>query len=114
MGKKNIYFIRYLESEINKTSHCSIGAIVIDFLLNTTKDKRFNTLKGRMNAILDFDCYLKFVNKNWNEVIEQDLFLYSEILKKVGIETRGVRLRVNYVRSFIKYYESNKFKKKFL
>ena len=67
-----------------------------------------------MNAILDFDFYLKFINKSWNRVIEQDLFLYSEILKKVDIERRGIKLRVNDVRSFLKYYESNKFKKKFL
>lgn len=109
--------MKYLENEFNNVSYCTsfkVRAILIDFLMNENKEKRFNTLKGYMNAILDFDFYLKFVNKNWNEVIEQDLFLYSEILKKVGIETRGIKLRVNYIRSFIKYYESNKFKKKFL
>lgn len=109
--------IKYLENEFNSVSYCTdfkIRAILIDFLLNENKGKRFNTLKGYINAILDFDCYLKFVNKSWNRVIEQDLFLYSEILKILEIEPRGIKLRNNYVRSFLKYYESNKFKKKFL
>lgn len=112
-----MFLMQYLENEFNSVSYCTdfkIRAILIDFLLNENKGKRFNTIKGYMNAILDFDFYLKFINKSWNRVIEQDLFLYSEILKKVDIERRGIKLRVNYVRSFLKYYESNKFKKKFL
>lgn len=108
--------VRYINQEIKKRSICDkwIGALIIIFLQELSKENiKIETIYGYLNAILDFDFYLYFISRNWENINNDDIELFRRILKRSGVNTRGVKLRCGYIIKFRGYYESNKHKELF-
>lgn len=90
--------------------------ILKSFLSELYKKEKLSdrTIQQYYNEILDFDLYLRFICRDWDSVGDDDLELFSKILKRMKVTNRGINLRTYHIKKFKEYYDTNKFKKKFI
>lgn len=72
------------------------------------------TIHQYYNDVLDFDLYLTFICRDWDCICDDDFELFKKILKRMGLNNRGIRLRITHIKRFKEYYGTNKFKEKFI
>ena len=97
-----------LQNEVNSAYNLSnkiLRKFESELIKEGLKDK---TITSYFNSIIDFDFYLMYVCNDWQSIGEEDFIIYSEMLRRRGIEKISLKRRISRIRRFKEFYEGIK------
>lgn len=94
-----------LENEVNSAYNLSnniLRKFEYELIKEGFKDK---TITSYFKSIIDFDFYLMYVCNDWQSISEEDFIIYSEMLRRRGVEKISLKRRISRIRRFKEFYE---------